>query len=134
VPYVRPQRLFGRTTNSFLKNIGWARKAIFSFSYAPLDFITLLAFVMVLLSLLGILVQILLRIFIPELAPRGFTTLITLILFMGGIQLLCLSIIGSYLSHIYDEVKKRPPYIVESMLNMPAQRSKPFGEDRNAVS
>jgi glycosyltransferase involved in cell wall biosynthesis len=134
VPYVRPQRLFGRTTNSLLRNIGWARKAIFSFSYAPLDFITLLAFVMVLLSLLGILVQILLRIFVPDLAPRGFTTLITLTLFMGGIQLLCLSIIGSYLSHIYDEVKRRPPYIVESMLNMPAQKSKPFGEDSHAAS
>lgn len=124
VPYVRPQRLFGRTTNSLLRNIGWARKAIFSFSYAPLDFITVLAFVMVLLSLLGVLAQILLRIFVPELAPRGFTTLITLILFMGGIQLLCLSIIGSYLSHIYDEVKRRPPYIVESTLNMPTQQSK----------
>jgi glycosyltransferase involved in cell wall biosynthesis len=134
VPYVRPARLFGRTTNSFLRNIGWARKAIFSFSYAPLDFITLLAFVMVLLSLLGILVQILLRILAPELAPRGFTTLITLILFMGGIQLLCLSIIGSYLSHIYDEVKRRPPYIVESMLNIPAQKSKPFEEDSHAAS
>jgi len=36
-----------------------------------------------------------------------------LFLFMGGIQLLCLSIIGSYLAHIYDEVKRRPPYIVE---------------------
>ena len=53
----------------------------------------------------------------PDLAPRGFTTLILLILFMGGVQLLCLSIIGSYLAHIYDEVKRRPPYIVESILN-----------------
>jgi dolichol-phosphate mannosyltransferase len=129
VPYVRPERLFGRTTNSLLRNIGWARKAIFSFSYAPLDFITVLAFVMVVLSLLGVLGQILLRIFVPELAPRGFTTLITLILFMGGIQLLCLSIIGSYLSHIYDEVKRRPPYIVESTLNVPTQQSKRFEEN-----
>ena len=37
VPYVRPERPFGRTTNSLLRNLGWARKAIFSFSYAPLD-------------------------------------------------------------------------------------------------
>jgi hypothetical protein len=42
-----------------------------------------------------------------------------LILFVGGIQLLCLAIIGSYLAHIYDEVKRRPPYIVESVLNDP---------------
>jgi len=42
-----------------------------------------------------------------------------LILFIGGIQLLSLSIIGSYLAHIYDEVKHRPPYIIESILNDP---------------
>ncbi len=43
-----------------------------------------------------------------------------MILFLGGIQLLCLAIIGSYLAHIYDEVKRRPSYIVESTLNLPA--------------
>jgi dolichol-phosphate mannosyltransferase len=55
--------------------------------------------------------------------PSGFTTLIILILFLGGAQLLCLSIIGSYLAHIYDEVKRRPPYIVETILNQPQPRS-----------
>jgi len=44
---------------------------------------------------------------------------IVLILFMGGIQLLCLGIIGSYLAHIYDEVKRRPPFIVRDILNDP---------------
>src|SRR5258708_6477919 len=39
IPYVRPERMFGRTTNSLLRNFGWARKAIFSFSYVPLDLI-----------------------------------------------------------------------------------------------
>ena len=43
VPYVRPERMFGTTTNSLRKNLGWARRAIFSFSYAPLDLITVLA-------------------------------------------------------------------------------------------
>jgi dolichol-phosphate mannosyltransferase len=122
VPYVRPERMFGRTTNSLLKNLEWARKGIFSFSYAPLEFITLLAFITVGASLLAILLQIAIRIIKPELVPSGFTTIIVLILFMGGIQLLCLSIIGSYLAHIYDEVKRRPPYIVESIINPPAKR------------
>jgi len=122
VPYVRPERMFGRTTNSLLKNIGWARKAIFSFSYIPLDFITWLALCTVGVSLFAMIIQITLRVFFPELAPRGFTTLIILILFMSGIQLLCLSIIGSYLAHIYDEVKRRPPYIVESILNQPPNK------------
>lgn len=120
VPYVRPERMFGRTTNNLLRNLGWARKAVLSFSYAPLDMIMLLAFAAVVLALVAICVQIVLRITHPELVPVGFTTLITLILFVGGIQLLCLSIIGSYLAHIYDEVKRRPPFIVESVLNHPA--------------
>lgn len=127
VPYVRPERMFGRTTNSLLKNFGWARKAILSFSYVPLDFITVLAFVTVALSLLAIVFQIVFRILTPQFVPSGFTTLIVLILFIGGIQLLCLSIIGSYLAHIYDEVKHRPPYIVESILNPP---SKPDGMEK----
>lgn len=120
VPYLRPERMFGHTTNSLLKNLRWAQKAIFSFSYAPLDFIGWLAMIIVCLSFVGILVQAACRIFIPWIVPSGFSTLIILILFMGGIQLLCLSIIGSYLGHIYDEVKRRPAYVVDSVLNAPA--------------
>lgn len=120
VPYTRPERMFGRTTNSLLKNIQWARQAIFSFSYVPLDLIVWLAFITVGASLCGILLQIVLRIFCPSLAPRGFATLILLILFLGGVQLLCLAIFGSYLAHVYEEVKRRPPYLVESFFNYPA--------------
>jgi len=122
VPYVRPERMFGRTTNSWLKNIGWARKGIFSFSYVPLDFITWLAFVTVVVAFVGGVAQVILRIVNPQSVPSGFTTLIVLMLFLGGIQLLCLSIIGSYLEHIYDEVKRRPPYLVKSILNQPPIR------------
>lgn len=120
IPYVRPERKFGRTTNSFLKNLKWAQKAIFSFSYAPLDFISWLALFVVGMAFIGIIFQALNRILFPRIVPSGFTTLIILILFMGGIQLLCISIIGSYLGHIYDEVKRRPAYIVESILNAPS--------------
>jgi dolichol-phosphate mannosyltransferase len=116
--------MFGRTTNSLLKNLGWARKAIFSFSYAPLDLIVWLSLGTIGLSIMAIVVQVVLRLCHPDLAPPGFTTLICLILFLGGIQLLCLGIIGSYLAHIYDEVKRRPSYIVESILNPPDQNDK----------
>jgi polyisoprenyl-phosphate glycosyltransferase len=119
VPYVRPERMFGTTTNSFRKNLGWARRAIVSFSYAPLDLITGLALLVVAASFLALLAQLGLRITSPGSAPRGTTTLIVLILFLGGIQLLCLAIIGSYLGHMYEEVKRRPVYIVESVLNPP---------------
>lgn len=119
VPYVRPERMFGVTTNSLMRNLGWARKAILSFSYVPLDFITWVAFGTIILSMAGIIFSFAARILRPELAPRGFTTVIILILFLGGIQLLCLSIIGSYLSHMYDEIKHRPPFIVDEILNDP---------------
>jgi glycosyltransferase involved in cell wall biosynthesis len=119
VPYVRPERMFGVTTNSFRKNLGWARRAVVSFSYAPLDFITGLALLIVALSAVGLVAQVVVKLVAPNAAPQGLTTVITLILFIGGIQLLCLAIIGSYIAHMYEEVKGRPSYIVDSVLNAP---------------
>jgi len=121
VPYVRPERPYGRSTNSLFRNLGWARKAILSFSYTPLDLIVWIALTTVGASVVGMATQIALRIAAPDLVPKGFTTLLIVVLFVGGIQLLCLSIIGSYLAHVYDEVKRRPAYIVESVLNPPAR-------------
>jgi len=121
VPYVRPERMFGRSTNSLIKNIGWARRAIVSFSYVPLDLIAWLALATVGISGVGLVVQLVLRLVDPGLAPKGFTTLIVGMLFIGGIQLLCLAIIGSYVAHIYEESKHRPPYLVESILNAPSK-------------
>jgi dolichol-phosphate mannosyltransferase len=122
VPYVRPERMFGVTTNSVLNNLAWARKAVFSFSYLPIDVMTGLAIVIVIVSVLLAVLQIVLRLVAPQLVPSGFTTIIVLILFMGGIQLLCFSVIGAYLMHIYDEVKRRPPYIVDYILNDPSDK------------
>lgn len=120
VPYVRPERMFGKTTNSFRKNLGWARRAIVSFSYAPLDMITGLALSVVGIATVGLVVQLGMRIIAPGLAPKGLTTVISVVLFIGGIQLLCLAIIGSYLAHMYEEIKRRPAYVIESVLNAPA--------------
>ncbi len=119
VPYVRPERMFGTSTNSLRKNLGWARRAIVSLSYAPLDLITGLALSVVGVASLGLIVQLGLRILDPHVAPKGLTTVISVVLFIGGIQLLCLAIIASYLAHMYEEVKGRPPYVVESVINAP---------------
>lgn len=130
LPYVRPERMFGKTTNSLLRNLAWARKAIFSFSYIPIDIITGLALVTCAVTMVLGAAQVVVRIVNPEAVPAGFTTLILLILFLGGVQLLCFSILGSYLMHIYDEVKRRPPYIVDSVLNAPVAPSPvPFDLD-----
>ncbi len=122
VQYVRPERPFGRTTNSFVKNLLWARRGIVSFSYAPLELILLIALGSVVVAVIAGAVQVALRIANPSSVPSGFTTVILLILMMGGLILLSLSIIGFYVADIYTEVKKRPPFIVDSMLNRPQPR------------
>jgi len=119
VEYVRPERPYGRSTNSLLRNLAWARRAVLSFSYAPLDLIVWLAFVTVGVSVAAMLAQVVLKIVDPSLAPKGFASLLVVILFLGGIQLLCLAIVGSYIAHIYEEVKHRPAYIVRALQTAP---------------
>ncbi len=122
VPYVRPKRVFGRTTNSVVKNLQWARRGIVSFSYAPLELILVVALASVVGAVIIGVVQVALRLANPSSVPSGFTTVILLILIMGGLTLLALSTIGFYVADIYTEVKKRPPYIVDSVLNRPLPR------------
>jgi glycosyltransferase involved in cell wall biosynthesis len=119
VPYVRPERMFGTSTNSLRKNLGWARRAILSFSYAPLDVITVLALFTVLIAALALVTEVIIRLADPGSAPKGITTVIVVVLFIGGIQMVCLAIIGSYLAHMYEEIKGRPTFIVESIINKP---------------
>ena len=118
IPYIRPERMFGKTTNSFLKNFQWATKWILSFSYVPLQLITLLSLLVFLISLLGIVLQIILRFLIPT-APLGITTVLVIILFIGAIQLLGISILGEYVGKIFEEVKQRPMYVVKSIFKNP---------------
>jgi polyisoprenyl-phosphate glycosyltransferase len=135
VPYRRPERMFGTSTNNLVKNLGWARRAIVSFSYAPLDLITWLALSVVGISFIGMFVQLGLRIASPGAAPKGITTVLLVVLFLGGIQLLCLSIIGSYLAHMYEETKHRPAYVIDDVLNPPWERDEAGGEpDLTATS
>ncbi len=69
VPYVRPERMFGRTTNSLVKNVGWARRAIVSFSYVPLDLIAWLALVTVGVSFVALVAQLVAALHRPEPRP-----------------------------------------------------------------
>jgi nucleoside-diphosphate-sugar epimerase/glycosyltransferase involved in cell wall biosynthesis len=110
VPYVRPERMFGVTTNNWRKNIAWARKAIFSFSYVPLELLTYLGWILTLISFLAIILQVVLY-FAGVPVPSGITTVILLILFFGGLNMLAVSIIGEYQAKIIEEVKKRPKFI-----------------------
>jgi polyisoprenyl-phosphate glycosyltransferase len=115
VNYVRPERLFGISTNNWWKNIRWATKAIFSFSYLPLEYMTMAAFTVFVIAFLGMIIQIILRIIFPD-TPHGVTTILVVVLFMGSIQLLGISILGEYLAKVFEEVKQRPPYIVTKII------------------
>lgn len=114
VPYTRPERMFGKTTNNLLKNFDWASKGIFSFSYVPLQLMTLLSLLVFLIALAAIVLQIILRLVLPN-APQGTTTILIAVLFIGAIQLLCISVLGQYIGKIFEEVKQRPKYVVKSI-------------------
>jgi dolichol-phosphate mannosyltransferase len=124
IPYTRPERMFGKTTNNFLKNLNWASKGVFSFSFVPLQLISLLSFIVFVISIIALVIQVILRFVIPESAPRGITTVLIVILFLGSVQLLALSILGEYIGKIFEEVKQRPKFIIKSIF-----RSK--NSDRN---
>jgi len=115
IPYTRPERMFGKTTNNFLKNFSWATKGIFSFSYIPLQMMTILSLSVFLLSVLAIFVQVTARLIWPNSTPQGTTTILITILFIGSTQLLCISILGEYIGKIFEEVKQRPKYIVKNI-------------------
>ncbi len=117
VPYERPERMFGVTTNNLRKNIAWARKGIFSFSFVPLEIIFYLA--LGVSALTGLLLAIYAVVYLFAGAPTGFMTLLTIILLMGSLQFLCLAVIGDYVGRVLEEVKNRPHFLIESVLNDP---------------
>jgi dolichol-phosphate mannosyltransferase len=115
VPYDRHERFAGATKYPLRKMIRFALDAITAFSYAPLQLATSFGFILAALSLVGIVVAIIVRVFGGAIQGQG-TTLIV-VLFLGGIQLIFLGIIGEYLGRIYDEVRARPLYIVREVLD-----------------
>ena len=110
IDYLRPARAFGRSTHGWLKNVWWAKKAIFSFSFLPLELLSYVGATMTVLSLVAVIHQIIDSLRRPEI-PHGISTIIVLILFFGSLNVLAISILGEYLSKIFEETKRRPKYI-----------------------
>ena len=111
VDYIRPARVFGESTNSLFKNIGWAKMGILSFTNTPLNIMTIMGFATLILSIILIVLFGSLKIFFPDIAPKGTTTLMLLILSFGSINLFAISLIGEYIGKIILEVKQRPRVI-----------------------
>ena len=118
IPYVRPERFSGSgvSTTSLFRGFWWARRAIFSFSYAPLEWVFYIAIFSVFISLLAAIFYVL-TYFLQPGAPKGFLTILIAILFLGSVQLVVLSFISEYLRRIFEEVKSRPVSITQKIIN-----------------
>jgi polyisoprenyl-phosphate glycosyltransferase len=111
VPFKRATRFSGTTKYPFNKMLKLALNAITGFSYFPLQLATYFGFASAGLSIIAIPVVIVMRL-IGHGAFLGQATTLIAVLFLGGVQLISLGVLGEYLGRIYDEVKGRPLYIV----------------------
>jgi dolichol-phosphate mannosyltransferase len=111
VEYVRQERFAGATKYPLRRMVKFAWDAITGFSYFPLQLAMYLGFIIAAISSLFIFVVIVARLSGVQ-AFAGQATTLVMVLFLGGVQLISLGIIGEYLGRIYDEVKGRPLYVV----------------------
>ena len=118
VTYKRKARFAGETKYPFSKMLKLALNAITSFSYFPLQLATYIGFITAGLSVIAIPIVILLRL-ITGTTLEGQATTLIIVLFLGGVQLISLGIIGEYIGRIYDEAKGRPLYIVSEAPEKP---------------
>jgi polyisoprenyl-phosphate glycosyltransferase len=111
VPYRREARFAGETKYPFRKMFKFAMDAVTNFSYLPLQLATYLGFASAFLALVGVLFVVVGRLVLSG-ALLGQATTLVAVLFIGGVQLMSLGIIGEYLGRIYEQVKGRPLYLV----------------------
>ncbi len=116
VDYVRPERMFGKTTNSFFKNLGWAKKGILSFSNTPLNILSSISILLVSFTIIIAILQVGIKFIFPQSAPSGVTTMMLITMFFGSINLLAIGLLGEYIAKIFAEVKRRPHFLRRSII------------------
>jgi polyisoprenyl-phosphate glycosyltransferase len=115
--YTREKRYAGKSKYNLRRLFKLAFDGIFSFSYIPLQFMFYLGLISLILSIIGSLVAIYFRYFTTAYnRVPGFATTIILVMFVGGLILFSVGIMGEYIRRIYDEIKARPQFIIESTL------------------
>ena len=119
LPYHRAARHGGESKYPFRKMVHFATDGIISFSLVPLKLAIWTGFLAIWIAVAGIIVAIVDRLLDRNLI-RGWASLFVAVLFMGGVQLISLGILGEYLGRIYTEVKRRPLYVVQERLGFPA--------------
>ncbi len=112
LPYSRKPRNAGQSKLSYWRLWNFAIEGVTSFSIAPLQIATYLGFVISLFSF-GYALYIIFRTLILGVDIPGYASLLVAVLFFGGVQLLFIGIVGEYVGRIYDEVKRRPIYVIE---------------------
>ena len=118
VYFKREKRFAGKTHYTFSKMLNFAMEGIISFSIKPLRLASYFGFVAAGIGFLGILYAVIGRIFLPSHYVTGWTALFVGIMFIGGVQLLTIGIIGEYVSRIYREIQKRPQYLIKETKNV----------------
>ena len=131
LPYERAARHAGASKYPLRKMVHFAMDGIISFSLVPLKLAIWTGFLAIWIAVAGIIVAVVDRLMDKHLT-RGWASLFVAVLFMGGVQLVSLGIIGEYLGRIYTEVKRRPLYVVQERLGF-ATNKKPKREEVNAV-
>jgi len=124
VPYRREARVAGVTKFSFFKMLRFALDGIFSFSIVPLRVATWTGFITSFLAILGIVLVSLEHFLGVEGLVKGWTSTMFAVLFIGGVQLICMGIIGEYIGRIYGESKHRPLYVVREILGFEKRETK----------
>jgi len=125
--YEREARFAGETKYPFSKMIKLATTSLLYFSTKPLKLATAFGFISVAISLILAVWSVLGKIMGYTHANSGWTSLFVLIIFFGGIQLLTIGIVGSYIGNLFDEIKNRPEYIIDKKVNFetnPDEKSK----------
>ena len=115
LPYKRAERFAGTSKYPLGKMVRFATDGILSFSTKPLQLSVALGLGCAAVSMLGIFYALFMRIF-TNVWVEGWTALMIAVLFMGGVQLISVGIIGEYIGRIYNEIKKRPLYVVEEYI------------------
>jgi polyisoprenyl-phosphate glycosyltransferase len=115
VMYARAARFAGTTKYPLAKMVRFAADGILSFSMVPLRFATWIGFAAAAMAMLGIVYALVLRLLTDIWVP-GWTLLFIALMFIGGVQLVFMGLIGEYLGRVYGEVKRRPLYLVSERL------------------
>ncbi|WP_266363431.1 glycosyltransferase family 2 protein [Tellurirhabdus rosea] len=115
--YQRAERFAGDTKYPLSKMLKFARTSLLYFSHKPLRVASSLGVISVGIALLLLLWVIYNIIFLPNQLVHGWASIVIIVMFFGGIQMLTIGVLGEYLSSVFDEIKKRPEFIIDERIN-----------------